>query len=201
MARTRQPSCKLLAQQADKLFPADEQPLPECVLCHLARSDGKTFYCGMTERMKGRYINRPSLTDREVKLHRGVIVDGDSIPAGTVLKLVAGKASDRIWCRRLQGRATPKPFLVAKDAIDFGNTLVEVDVEGVVENVFAHAIQIGKLLFPRRGKNGGTVVSLLIDGEWVAEGDVASYTGKAVTRLRLPLWLAREKGLGMKSDD
>ena len=205
MARTRQPSCKLSAQQADKIFPAEEQPLPECVLCHLARSDGKTFYCGMVERMKGRYINRPSVTDREVKLQRGVIVDGNSIPAGTVLKLVSGKASDRIWCRRLQGRATPKPFLVAKDAIDFGNSLVEVEFYGALRNVFAHAIQIsnlqiGKVLLPRRGDGVGVDISLLIDGEWVAEEDAAGYTGRVVTRLRMPLWLAREKGLRLIVD-
>lgn len=195
MARTRQPSCKLSAIQADRLFPADEQPLPECVLCHLARSDGKTFYCGLVERIKGRYINRPSLTDREVKLHRGVIVDGNPIPAGTVLKVVGGKASDRVWCRRLQGRATPKPFQVKAADLDFGNEHVVVDFVGKLDEVFLHAVQIGGALFPRKGRDGASAIAMQIAGEWVDESDAASYIGGAVTKLRLPLWLAREKGL------
>jgi len=181
--------------QADKIFPAEEQPLPECVLCHLARSDGKTFYCGMVERMKGRYINRPSLTDREVKLRRGVIVDGNAIPSGTVLNIVGGKASDRIWCRRLQGRATPKPFLVDKTAIDFGEEIIVVDFEATLDQVFLHAVQIGDLLFPVRGHGGEVALVMEIAGEWVAANEAASYIGGPVTKLRLPVWLAREKGL------
>lgn len=195
MARTRQPSCKLSAAQADKKFPAEEQPLSECVLCHLARSDGKVFYCGMTERIKGRYINRPSLTDREVKLHRGVIVDGNAIPAGTVLKIVGGRASDRIWCRRLMGRATPKPFLVETAAIDFGNDIVQCDFIGRLELVFVHALQVGGVLFPRRGRGGECAITMLVGEEWVAEDQAQSYIGREVLKLRLPLWLAREKGI------
>jgi hypothetical protein len=149
----------------------------------------------MVERMKGRYINRPSLTDREVKLHRGVIVDGNAIPAGTVLKIVGGKASDRVWCRRLMGRATPKPFLVAKDALDFGEEIIVVDFEGKLEQVFVHALQIGSLLFPLRGHGNEIAVVMQIAGEWVAGNEAASYIGGAVTKLRLPVWLAREKGL------
>lgn len=195
MGSTRQPSCKLSAMQADQIFPAEEQPLPECVLCHLARSDGNKFYCGMVERMKGRYINRPMLTDREVKLHRGVIVDGNPIPAGTVLKVVGGKASDRIWCRRLMGRATPKPFLVKKDELDFGEEIIVVDFEATLEKVHVHAVQVGDLLFPVRGHGGEVAVVMQISGEWVAANEAGSYTGGRVTKLRLPVWLAREKDI------
>lgn len=195
MGRRRQPSCKLTAQEAGRLFPAEQHPLPECVLCHLSRSDGTQFFCGMTERLKGRYVNRPSLSEREVKLARGVVVDGNPMPAGTVLKLVGGKASGRVWCRYLQGRATPKPFQVKKEDIDFGNELTEVEIEEKIEMVLIRAIQIGKLMFPRYGKNREPTMSLLVDGEWISVEDIEPYSGALVTRLRLPLWLAREKGL------
>lgn len=195
MGRRRHPSCKLTAQEAGRLFPAKQHPLPECVLCHLSRSDGTHLFCGMTERIKGRYVNRPGLSEREVKLARGVVVDGNLMPAGTVLKLVSGKASGRVWCRYLQGRATPKPFQVKKEDIDFGNETTEVEIEGKIEMILLRAIQIGKLMFPRYGKNREPTMSLLIDGEWISVEDIESFSGALVTRLRLPLWLAREKGL------
>jgi hypothetical protein len=180
--------------EAGRLFPAAEQPLSECVLCRLARRtyDGKLFYCGLTERIEGAFINRQSLTEREVKLARGVTVDGNSIPSGTVLKLVAGKASDRVWCRRPKYSA---PFLVDKTSLDFGNDVVEVDFTGVIQYVFLHAVQIGGLLFPRPLSSTHHVLDLMVDGEWIDEEVAASYIGSEVTRLRLPLWLAREKGL------
>lgn len=205
MARsTREPSCKLTIAQVGAIFPADEQPLAECVLCQLARSDGKRFFCGMIERIEGRFINRPDVTkpatsgSREVRLSRGIVVDGSPIPAGTALRLIRGKTRDRVWCRHLTGRASIQKFLVSKDALDFGEDVVEVAIINTLTRVFLHAVQLGTLLLPRRSRESGHHLDLFIDGEWVAAENADSYIGQSVTGLRLPLWLAREKGLTVK---
>lgn len=186
MSKNREQSCKLQVREAFGLFPTDTLPLKSCSLCQLLRSDGRRFFCGLTEKIKGGYINRPALTQREVRLARGVVVDGNPIPAGTILHLVGGRASQRVWCRRYAGRGTGPAFLVDKQHLDFGQDVVEIEYAGVVKSRLSGMLRIGNLWLPMEN------VEVFSDA-W--EDAVSVPLGKAITKLRLPVWLAREKGL------
>lgn len=191
MLKNRIQKCRLVAREIELIFPSGQPPLNDCPSCHFLRFGDGQFFCGLAERLRkkarGEYINRPALTSREVRLARGVIVDGNSIPKGTVLYVVGDRVSSRVWCRRFAGRGTAPPFQVKRDDLDLGSVPIVVSFSALVIRRLERIIQIGPMWLPV------DAVELLVEGKWLKSS--LAVAGIEISSLRLPLWLAHEKGL------
>jgi len=185
----REPQCTLSVRDIERLFPSFDHPLPQCLHCPLLRADRELFLCGVTERRSGSFVNRPWLSTREAKLARGLVIDGHSLPVGTTVKIVGIGSRDRLWCRFLRGRATPAPFLVPRTALDFDETPVRVRLVGAVQKMLSKAVQIRGVILP---------IDKISD-VWLDDGSMVDAVElrpwHLVTAVKIPLWLAKEKGL------
>lgn len=185
----REPQCDLTVQEIERLFPSFDHPVPQCLHCPLLRSDRELFMCGLTERISGAFVNRPWLSTREAKLARGVVVDGHALPVGTPVKIVGIGSKDRIWCRFLRGRATPAPFLMRRDALEFDDTPVRVKLTGTVQKMLSKAVQIKGVILPI-----DKISDVWLDGGGTVDA-VDLRPWHLVVAVKIPLWLAKEKGL------
>lgn len=185
----REPQCKLNIREIERLFPSFDHPVPECLHCPLLRADHELFLCGSVERIRGAYVNKPSLSAREAKLGRGLVIDGHPLPTGTTVKIVGIGSRDRVWCRILRGRATPPPFLVERRELEFDNTPVRVRLVGAVQKMLPKAVKIGGVILP---------IDKILD-VWLDDDSTVDAPNlrpwHMVVAVKIPLWLAKEKGL------
>lgn len=185
----REPQCTLNVREIERLFPAFDHPVPQCLHCPLLRTDRELFFCGLVERISGAFVNSPQLSMREAKLARGVVIDGHALPVGTPLKIVGIGSRDRLWCRFLHGRATPAPFLLKRNELEFDETPVRVKLMGTVQKMLPKAVQIRGIILPI-----DKISDVWLDGgDTIAAANLRPW--HLVVAVKIPLWLAKEKGL------